>query len=1083
MSNHSILVEKRRAMSIAARSFFAAFLMIMSGLSTSLQAQGVYGTVQGTIVDGTGAAIPGIEVVSREVNTGIEQSVTTNQSGIYLLSSLRPGTYDITAKRTGFSDSLHKGIVVRVGDQIALDITMTVGGVTSNVQVTSEAPLVRSDDTVVGTVIDERTIKQLPLSGRSAFDLALLTPGVQQSAVSNGTSADSQPRLSGGRSRTNEFTLDGTSVTDPRRGTSVISPNLDAIQEFAVITNGIPAQYGRLAGGIITATLKSGTNKFHGNIFEFYRGDGFGAARNYFSSTVPHLVYNQFGGIIGGPIRKDKLFFFADYQGTRIRQQTIYNLTLPTSSEQGGDFSDVLGPPIGTDPLGRTIFRNQIFDPATARVVNGAVVRDPFPGNRIPVNRWDPAAAKAAALYIQPNLPGLSQNFAGLQSGGSNHDQADGRVDAAITKNDLAFVRFSMDRLYSIGTRPFATAGGNLGEIDTFYTSAIAWTHTVSSSVVNDVRIGSLRGELYRLTPSTNVDSLLIPNLAQAALPTFSIAGYYSLGDSPAFDPTQESYQAADSVSIVKGKHILSAGGDFRRFRINDLQLTATSYNFNTLQTANGTNGNTGNAYASFLLGQASQYSADPYRGRFYGRSNYLGVYAQDQYKVTSNFTANIGLRYEVEQNPNEKDYNGSNFDLGSGQVITMRQLGTNRIQHTQWGNFAPRIGFAWQPFHDTTVVRASYGIFYAPLTGRATSAYDRFPKSRNYTLQSSDASPAVILSQTPAIPDDQLGYNLNHTHDDPNAHVPYFQQTSLDIQRELPGRVLVQVGYTNSVARHLYANAQYNQIPIGVVQAAKRGTQSMRPFPNYANVGVFCECQSTSYNALLVQAEKRYTKGLLMRAAFTWSKFIDEQDDNFSGLYPQDEYNRRAERGISLANIPTRLVLSGIYDLPFGPGRSFVQGGVLGSVIGGWELGGIFSVQSGQQVWIRSANNTSGTFSQLMRPNLSGSPFLQAGQRTLTGWFNTAAFQTPAPLNFGNSPKSPNIQGPAWYNLDFNIHRDISLPITEQTRIELRGECFNCANHSNFLPPNGLQGTPTFGQITAAQPARTLQVGGKLWF
>lgn len=1046
-------------------------------------AQGTYGSIQGTVRDAGGAVVPGAEVTAREVNTGLTQQVASNGDGIYSVSSMRPGTYEIRVHREGFADAIQAGVMVHVGDQITINPTLTVGSVSSTVQVSSDAPLVRTDDTIVGTVIDERTIKQLPLSGRSAFDLALLTPGVQQTAVSNGTSADKQPRLSGGRTRTGEFMLDGTSVTDPRRGDTVISPNLDAIREFAVITNGIPAQYGRLAGGVITATLKSGTNQFHGNLFEFHRGDGFGAARNYFSATVPHLVYNQFGGIIGGPIKKDKIFFFADYQGTRSRSQTIYNLTLPTALEQQGNFSDVLGGPVGTDALGRTIYKNQIFDPSTTRVVNGATVRDPFPGNIIPTNRWDPAAAKAAALYVQPNRPGTGVNFSTVQSGGSNQDQLDGRVDAQIAKSDLVFVRFSMNRIKSIATRPFSTAGGNSGEVDTFYTSALAWTHTLSSSLVNDVRIGSLRGELNRLTPSRNVDSLLIPNLVQAALPSFAVAGYYSIGDSPAFDPTEESYQLADSITMVKGKHIINAGIDFRRFRINDLQLTATSYNFNTLQTSTPSSSNTGNAFASFLLGQASQYSADPNNGRFYGRSSYFGAYVQDEYKITSNFTANIGLRYEVEQNPNEKDYNGSNVDLSTGQMLTMRQLGTNRIQYTQWGNFAPRVGFAWKPLHDNTIVRASYGIFYAPLTGRATSAFDRFPKSRNYTLQSASIAPAVLLSQTPAIPVDNLGYNLNHFYDNPNAHVPYFQQVSLDVQHELPRRVLIQVGYTNSVTRHLYENLGYNQIPIGQVQAAGGGTQSMRPFPHYANVDSFCECQSTSYNALLVQAEKRYSDGFLMRAAFTWSKFIDEQDDNFSGLLPQDNYNTKADRGVSLANIPTRLVISGIYDLPFGRGHAYANKGLLGHLIGNWELAGIFSIQSGQQVWIRSANNTSGTFSRLMRPNMVGSPFLPKGQRTLKQWFNTAAFQAPAPLNFGNSRGTPNIQGPAWYNVDLNIHRDIHIPVSDQTRIELRGECFNCANHPNFLPPNGQQGVSTFGQITAAQSARILQVGGKFWF
>jgi hypothetical protein len=601
--------------------------------------------------------------------------------------------------------------------------------------------------------------------------------------------------------------------------------------------------------------------------------------------------------------------------------------------------------------------------------------------------------------------------------------------------------------------------------------------------VVNDFRFGALRGELLRLNVNRPTDTIGIPNVNQTALPSFSFSGYDSIGDSPAFDPTQEQYQLADNVSLVKGKHIISVGSDFRRFRINDLQLTATTYSFAALQTGNSTQSTTGNSFASFLLGASSQYSADPYRGRFYLRSNYFGTYIQDEYKLLPNFTANIGLRYEVEQNPNEKNYNGSNFDIGSGQIVTMRQLGRNRIQNTQWSNFGPRLGFAWQPFHDSTVVRASYGIFYTPLTGRATSAYDRFPASRNYTLQSSSVASAVAISQTPAIPSDSTGYNLNHVYDLPNAHVPYFQQVAIDVQRELPYHFVVQAGYTNSVSRHLYTNVQYNQIPIAQVQAAGGGTQAMRPFPNYANIGSFAERQSTSYNALLLQAERRFANGFLVRGAFTWSKFIDEQNDNFSGLYPQDQYNPRAERGLSLSNVPTRTVISSVYSLPFGTKQRYFNSGFMAQLFGGWQIAGIFSVQSGQQVWIRSANNTSGTFSQMMRPNIVAKPFLSGSQRTISQWFSTAAFQAPAPLTFGSSSKTPNIQGPMWYNLDANIHREIHIPLTEDTRLELRGECFNCANHANFLPPNGVFGATTFGQITSAQAARTLQVAGKLWF
>jgi hypothetical protein len=1077
ISNNALLEAVK--MRIAMR--FATLLAVLALFPAISNAQSVYGTVQGTVTDSSGAILPAAEITATEVNTGFVQKTVSNSQGLYIFSSLRPGTYDIVIHGNGFRDMKHTGVIVRIGDAISIDAALSVSGVNSSVEVSSTTPLIRTDDTVVGSVVEEQTIKQLPIANRSAFALALLVPGVQQSSVSNGTSSDSQPRLSGGRARTNEVTMDGTSITDPRRGSSVIAPNLDAIQEFAVITNGIPAQYGRLAGGIITATLKSGTNQFHGNIFEFYSG-AFTDARNYFATIVPQRIFNQFGGIIGGPIKKDKLFFFADYQGTRNRAQTIYNITTPTAQELTGNFADVLGAAVGTDALGRTIYKNEIFDPATTRTVGGVVVRDQFPGNAIPMSRWDPAAGKVAALFTQPTNSALSSNYYSLQRGGSNHDQADARVDYQIDQKDLTFVRLSYDRTYSIATRPYPTAGGNQGEIDTFYDSSMAWTHTFSSILVNDVRVGFLRGELHRLVPSTNVDALGIPNLVQEALPAFSPAGYTGIGDSPALDPFQTSYQVTDNMTLVHGKHVISFGFDFRRFSINDLQLTGTTYSFNTLQTSNGTSSNTGNSFASLLLGLPSQYVADTNAGRFYERSNYLGTYIEDAYKPIRNLTLNVGLRYDVEQNPNEVDYNGSNFDLTSGQIITMRQLGTNRVQFTQWHNLGPRLGFAWNPGSKRTVIRGSYGIFYSPLTGRATSAYDRFPKDQLFTLQSANYNPAIVVSQTPAVVSSANGYNLGHFHDDPQANVPYFQQVSFDIQHELPGRVLAMAGYTNSVARHLWMNVQYNQIPIAQVQAAGGGTQSMRPYPNFANVGYFQEGQSTNYNALLLMAQKRYNNGFMLQGSFTWSKFIDVQDDNFSGLYPQDEYNLKAEKGISLANIPTRLVLSGLYDLPFGASHAFLHQGVGAALLGGWQLGAIYSAQGGQQVWVRSANNTSGTFSQLMRPNLTGSPFLSSG-RTVKRAFNTAAFSAPASLTFGNSPKSPNIQGPEWLNLDANIHRTIPLGITDKTALEIRAECFNCTNRGNLLPANGQFGSASFGQMTAAQPARQLQFAGKLWF
>ncbi len=1063
---------------------FVSIVLLTGG--GAILGQAIFGSIQGAVTDPSGASIPDVKVTARNLDTGILFQSASNAAGLYLFGQLPPGSYEVVAEKAGFAKSIQQKVAVRVNDQRRLDIGMRVGEVTQDVNVTAEAPLVQTEGNSIGKVIEERTIKQLPLSGRNAFSLMLLAPGAQQTVVSNGTSGDPQPRLSGGRTRTSEFTIDGTSSTDPRRGDTVYSPNLDAIQEFSVQTEGIPAEYGRLTGGIVNATLKSGTNQFHGNLFEFLRNAAFDA-RNFFSATVPARVFNQFGGMVGGPIVRNRTFFFFDYQGTRNRQQSVFNLTVPTLQQRQGDFSQILGAQIGVDALGRPVFQNQIFDPSTTRTApNGKLVRDPFLNNVIPSNKFDSAGFNVLRLYPLPTRPGLTQNYSSLNSGGVNQDQFDARVDQRFTDKDLFFARVSRDRQDNITARPYASAatGGSLGQLNVFWTAALDWTRTINPTAINDFRLGALRGELNRLLPTTDIKSLGIPNLPPGHLPNFTISGYDTLGDAAVFDPTQESYQMQDIVTLVRGRHILKFGADFRRFRINDLQLSANGqFILSRNETASPLLGLSGNPIASLLLGVADQFTNDPNRGRFYQRSNYLGVFAQDEFKFNSNFTLNIGLRYDVEQEPNETRWNGSNFDLISGQLLTMRQLGSNRIQQTKWTNLGPRIGIAWKPWGSKTVVRGSYGIFYTPLTGRATSAFDRWPQSQALTIQSAGVDPAVIISQTPAsLASNPNGYGLAHSHDDVKAPVGYFEQWNFDLQREMRGQILLQATYVGSVGKHLMANVQYNEIPIQVVQANGGGSQNLRPYPNFPNIGTFCECQSSSYHALQLSAEKRYSSGVTFLASYTWSKFIDEQDDNFSSLFPESSYNRRLEKGLSLANIPQRFVFSSVYDLPFGKGRPFLSSGLLSQIVGGWQGGGILTVQHGQIVWINQPNNTSQTFSQQFRPNLIGNPNLENG-RTLTHWFNTAAFVAPPPLTLGNSNKTPGLYGPHWINLDFSLHRDIALPLSEQTRIEIRGECFNCLNRANFNPPNGQFATAAFGQITAAQPGRSLQIAMKFWF
>jgi hypothetical protein len=1063
---------------------FAALLLFTSNLfgqsSTS-------GSLQGTITDATSAVVVDAKVTAREADTGLTISTTSNSTGIYFLAEMRPGRYVVTVEKSGFATASSHEVIITVASQAHLDLQMDVGSTTQSVQVSSQASMLQTDDTNQGEVIDERQIKGLPLLGRNAFSLVLLASGAQQSAVSNGTSADSEPRLSGGLDRKGEYLLDGASVMDPRRGSTVVTPNLDAVQEFNVLTTGIPAEYGRLAGGLIAATIKSGTNQYHGNLFEFYNGSSL-SARNYFSTSVPHQVYNQFGGMVGGPIMKNRTFFFVDYQGTRNAQFSVFNLTLPTAQERQGDFSQLLGPAAGTDALGRTIYQGELFDPATTRTApNGAQVRDPFPGNVIPANRFDSSGSRVLNLYPATTRPGLAQNFYTLSNGGSYQNQYDIKVDQQFSQKDTAFVRVSGNLMTSPTPRPYeySNTGGSTSSIVNYYTNALGWTHILNPSTVSDARVGFLRGELQTVLPGTNFQNLGIPNLPQVNLPVFTVPGYDSLGDAGVFDPTQQEYQFSENLTLIRGRHAVKVGGDFRRFAINDLQLSYNGqYFLSANETASPSNpGATGNPVASLLLGDVDEYTNDPNRGRFYERSNYFGTYIQDDYKWFPNLTVSAGLRYDIEQQPNEIYGHGSNFDLISGQMLTMAQLGRNRIQLTKNNNFGPRFGFSWQPWSRGFVVRSSYGLFYTPLTGRATSAYDRWPQSAPFTLQSSQLNPVIVISQTPVSFRSPTGYNETQQHDIVAAPVGYFQQWNLDLQQETKGNLLFEASYVGSAGTHLYANIYYNEIPIQVVQQHGGGTQALRPYPNFANIGTFCECQSSNYNALELSAKKRYSNGLLFLASYTWSKFIDQQDDNFSSLFPQSSYDPRAERGLSLANIPYRIVLSSVYELPFGPGKTFAKSGLMSHVVGGWEADGILSIQSGQEVWIHQANNTAQTFSGQFRPNIVGNPILPTGQRTLARWFNTSAFQAPPPLTLGTSSKTPGIEGPGWTELDFGLHRTDHLPLTESTLLETRVECFNCFNHPDFVPPSAEFGTSTFGQVTSAEAARSFQVAAKLRF
>jgi hypothetical protein len=1041
-------------------------LLLLAG-ATPLAAQAIFGSIQGTVSDETGAVLPNARVSARNVATGVTTPSATNEAGIFLVGDLRPGVYDVEVEAAGFARFAQRGITVRVEDRLRLDVRLKLGQVTESVEVKADAPLLQTESNTLGRVIEETAIKQLPLRGRNAFELALLTPGVLQRGD------DEQPRLSGGRARTGEFVLDGSSITQPRRGQVFTQPNLDAIQEFKVQTSGLSAEFGRTAGGVVNATLKSGTNRFTGNVFEFHRNNSVNA-RNFFAAGNPKLIQNQFGAIIGGPVVRDRLFFFGDFESFRQAEETLFNRTLPTPRMKAGDFTE---------------FRQQIFDPSTQRPgASGRLARDPFPGNLIPRNRFDAPVPKIIEIYPDPNRPGLTQNFYRLSPNRTSNNKFDTRVDWRATDHDMVFWRYSWDHQLSDTPRAFRGSSGNaLGNFNRYLTGAVGWTRTITPTTLNDARVSYYRGIQERLLDPIPSAPLGIPNLNYANLPVFDVAGYNGLGDAVPFNPVDNGLQFQDIVTLVRGRHILKAGVDARTFPINDLQWQFTaSYTFSQVQTADPASpGTTGHPFASLLLGHANTFDNSTLRGRFYYRSKYFGTFFQDDFKVTPNLTLNMGLRYDVEQNPREIRQQGSNFDLARGRPVTMVELGRNFIQFTDRVNFAPRFGFAWRPLGlSKTVVRAHYGIFYIPLTGRATSAFARFPVDQRLGIQSDGLNPAAILSRTPPIVPSVDGKGFAIDNKNEHAKLGSFQQWNFDIQHELAGGFLLQASYAGSVGRHLMMNQDWNVIRIEDVQRAGTGTQAMRPYPDYGFILSHDERQNSSYNALQMGLEHRFRSGLFFSVSYTFSKFLDYNEDNFSSMFPMDPYNLRLERGLSQSHFPHRWVSAVVYDLPFGKGRPWLsRGGAASYLAGGWQIASIVTLQSGDQVWITQSANTARTFSRQFRPNLIASPILAQEQRDRNRWFNTAAFQPPPPMTIGNSNKFPGIEGPGLVSVDASLLRSFPIPAREAMRLELRGDFFNLPNRVNFSPPGGALGTPNFGRITGARLARTLQLGLKLWF
>jgi len=1072
------------------------------------------GQLTGEVVDPRGTSVPGALIILTEVSTNSEIRTTSEANGVYTAFPVKPGLYRVTVDAPGFQRVVREGVRMTTGERVRLDFTLTVGAANETVTVREDAPLLRDASGNLGQVVDSDKIVDLPLNGRSFVTLSQLSPGV---ALPPGSIL---PRINGGRPRTNEYLYDGVSVLQPEPGQVAFMPVIDSIQEFKVETNSPSAEFGRFNGGVVNLTMKSGTNNLHGSVFEFFRNEALNA-RNLFAPATsanpdkPKFRRNQYGFVLGGPVLRDRTFFFLDYQGSRQLVGRIRTSTVPTLSQRQG------------------IFGTTIYDPATTRTdSSGAIIRDPFPSNTIPIDRMDPAAVGLMNLYPLPTSSAAANNYTRIGNETDNQDQGDFRLDHRFRDQDRVFGRYS----YAVGIQSPVTplpdgsgilTSGALGQTRTVGTSFVSsYVHTFGASMTNEFRVGytsrslKLAASQLTATPSSSLGIPGIPSNAAFgnAMPTFLISGFQQLGPSQsAYSDTKTSVtQIADTLSFQRGAHFLKVGMDLRLERMNIVQPPSPtgSFSFSNVETGIPGSSTSGNALASFLLGQVDTFRIDLQKDFLKPRATILEGFIQDDWKAAQRLTVTAGLRYTLNFPSTEANNNGAVFNLGTKKLEYLGESGfpeTARELHKL--NFGPRIGLAYR-MTDKTVVRSGFAIVWIEQAGITTPfTVPYFPFLQSVSQRTLDnVNPAFLLSSGPTVaplgptPDAGLGQGVFSV--DRELGSGYVQQWNLAVQRELTRNTSIELAYAGSkITRVGVPDTNINQLTaeqlsqggpllanvpnpyFGIIPGSSSlgnptipQAQLLKPYPEFTNVTLFRNNVGTSnYNAFQLKVEQRLSRGLSIIAHYTRSKLIDEASSVFDAAiisgptanYPvADSYNRKLERDVSTGDMPNVFVTGATWDLPIAKQHRY---------LGGWQLTGMLTLQSGVPLaltQITNFNAFAGFGTQ--RPNRISDPELPASQRSVSKWFDTEAFVVAPQFTLGNSSRNP-VRGPAFRNLDVALIKHTK--ITETVDVEFRTEVFNFTNTPPLGAPNVVKGNSAFGTITTAGDPRVIQFGLKVNF
>ena len=1112
----------------------ALAVVVWMGLTEPGSAQSMNaGDIRGVVTDVSGAILPDVTVTVVNKNTGVTKVLTTNQDGLFDTASIVTGTYEITFSKPGFQTLIRSSITVNIGE-IPINVQMTVGAVTEQVIVNTDVPLLSTENAEQSTTLDARQLSQLPQVGQDWQNFVILLPGASGAPMAGGSQGANDPgqvASINGNLPYSTILADGAAVTLPSSANADVLV-LDTIQEVKIGTSAFSAQYG-VGGLMFNQITKGGTDRFHGDVYEYFQNDALNAANYAFAQqtraqAISRLRYNNYGFSIGGPILKRKLFFFFNYDSTKNPgNSTPTTTTVPTAAMLAGDFT---GQPT-------------IYDPATTTVVDGVVHRTSFAdeygnGNKIPTFRLDPLAANLQPYYPKANTAGtIASNGATQNNFIYNIPNANpftkffGRADYDIRGNNrlTMTVQQSDNPAFNNGQGicPINCQSGDVSR----YNAQVTDVWTISPNVINELRLG-YTNQLNFFVPSSlnqGFPAKLGWQYAKADIfPTINIDGYYQLTSNINAVYKEHVYDPSDVVTLVRGKHILHFGGEFLFFRDNSTawgNVNGGTMGFTGVYTAS-TQGDstTGLPYADFLLGQMNNWSAQV-TPEYGGRMRLPQVFVQDDYKLTPNLTLNLGLRYQIQSGWGEVKGNMASFDptvqnpasgtLGAMWFGNTKANGRDRLQSPVYTTVLPRVGFAWLMRPDATL-RGGFGLYaynwsldtYAPGMGQAFG-------SRGSVTDNTKIAPVALLGGTgsnlPFIPasTDPAAFNgTNVNYNQYHTPVGGSYQWNLSLQEQINPNLVVEMTYIGNHGHDLPFIVDINQVPESRLAeaAATNNTSGLRPYPQFGNIFGSTNNALSNYNSLQASAKLRATHGLSFDFNYAWSHFLSEfESSGWGSRAGAKNYQRSFDPSANYANsnfdVRNALKGSAIYQLPFGKGRAFVNNNtLLDAIIGGWQTSGTLVVQSGQPftVTMQTDNSFSGAQNSQWFPNVVGNPHLasRGPYHGTNQWFNEAAFAVPTPGTFGNSGRN-TLNGPGLSQINFSLGKTFS--IWESVKFQIRADANNIINHPSFnLPvsggteqssaqlvvnPNGsiATGTSTIRSLTV--DGRTMQLSGRLSF